>query len=106
YFTMKLVEGRTLKEVFRLVDSGEEGWTRTRALSVLLKVCEAMAYAHHKGVVHRDLKPANIMVGRFGEVFVMDWGLARVGGREDQRDLRIAPEAATPQLFSEREHVS
>src|SRR5688572_17822458 len=71
YFTMKLVKGRTLKEVFQLIEKGEEGWNRTRALSVMLKVCEAMAYAHHKGVVHRDIKPANVMVGRFGEVYVM-----------------------------------
>jgi formylglycine-generating enzyme required for sulfatase activity/serine/threonine protein kinase len=103
YFTMKLVKGRTLKEVFQLVADGQEGWTRTRALSVLLKVCEAMAYAHHKGVVHRDLKPANVMVGRFGEVYVMDWGLARVLGREDRANVGIAPEVVTAELRSERE---
>src|SRR5262245_22595469 len=103
YFTMKLVKGRTLKEVFQLAAEGKENWTRTRALSVLLKVCEAMAYAHHKGVVHRDLKPANVMVGRFGEVFVMDWGLARVLGREDLANVGIAPEFPTAELQSERE---
>src|SRR5262245_39966180 len=80
YFTMKLVNGRDLKEIFALVAKGQEGWTRTRALSVLLRVCEGMAYAHAKGVIHRDLKPGNVMVGRFGEVYVMDWGLARVLG--------------------------
>ena len=88
YFTMKLVEGRDLREIFALVFEGREGWTETRALSVLLKVCEAIAYAHEKGVIHRDLKPANVMVGSFGEVFVMDWGLARILGQEGARAPR------------------
>ena len=78
YFTMELVEGRDLSEIYKLLASGEEGWSRPRALGVIQRVCEAMAYAHSKGVVHRDLKPANIMVGAFGEALVMDWGLARV----------------------------
>jgi serine/threonine protein kinase/Flp pilus assembly protein TadD len=98
YFTMKLVEGRTLREVFDLVRDGQEDWTRTRALGVLHRVCEAMAYAHHKGVIHRDLKPGNVMVGRFGEVYVMDWGLARAIGERDRpgRPSRAGETTASP----------
>lgn len=83
YFTMQLVEGRDLRRIFELARAEREGWTRTRVISVLIRVCEAMAYAHSKGVVHRDLKPGNIMVGRFGETYVMDWGLAKVLGRPE-----------------------
>ncbi len=104
YFTMKLVKGQTLKDVFGLVQDGREGWTRTRALGVLQKVCEALAYAHDKGVIHRDLKPDNVMVGKYGEVYVMDWGLARVLAQDDQKNLRIRPERplTTSSLFSQR----
>ena len=88
YFTMKLVKGKTLGEVFDELSRGEGGWSRERVLGLILRVCEAMSYAHDKGVIHRDLKPSNIMVGRYGEVYVMDWGLARVLGRPDRRDIR------------------
>jgi len=102
YFTMKLVKGESLAAIFEKVRSGEDGWNQTRALGVLLKVCEAMAYAHDKGVIHRDLKPANIMVGSFGEVYVMDWGLARIMGREDKKDIRIKPVNTTIEIRSDR----
>lgn len=89
YFTMRLVRGIELKEALDQARDGTEEMTRTKILGWILKVCEAMAYAHSKGVVHRDLKPSNIMVGRFGETYVMDWGLARVLGRNDSHDLRL-----------------
>ncbi|MCA8976406.1 MAG: protein kinase, partial [Planctomycetes bacterium] len=97
FFTMRLVQGRDLEEVFDLVRRGAEDWTQGRATGVILKACEALAYAHNKNVIHRDLKPANIMVGRFGEVYVMDWGLARVLGAEDRADARPRPEPRAPQ---------
>ena len=93
FFTMPLVKGRDLKEIIDAIVSSEsgtteDGWTRTRVVSVFIKVCEAMAFAHSKGVIHRDIKPSNIMVGRFGETHVMDWGLAKVLGKKDKHDVR------------------
>ncbi len=104
YFTMKLVQGKTLMEVFDELAAGKGEWTQTRVLGLLLKVCEALSYAHAKGVIHRDLKPANVMVGRYGEVYVMDWGLAKIPGRADEKDLRVRPELAlsTSEVRSER----
>ena len=102
YFTMKLVRGEDLRSVFeRVKDPDDAEWTQTRALHVMLRVCEAMAYAHAKGIIHRDLKPANVMVGRFGEAYVMDWGVAKLLGKADAHDLRIRPDA-TSMLQSDR----
>src|SRR5262249_18484422 len=75
YFTMRLIRGQTLS---RLLNGRTGSERRPHFLKVFEQVCQAMAYAHSRGVIHRDLKPANIMVGAFGEVQVMDWGLARV----------------------------
>lgn len=74
---MLRVRGGDLREVYRRSWAGQPGWELPRVVGVVQRVCEAVAYAHGKGVLHRDLKPANVMVGGFGEVFVMDWGLAR-----------------------------
>ncbi len=78
--TMKLVEGDSWAEMLaRRPLHGKPLWERRdfeRHLEIWLQVCQAVAYAHGKGVCHRDIKPANVMVGRYGEVYVLDWGLA------------------------------
>jgi serine/threonine protein kinase len=79
FFTMKLVQGvsldRWLKDPRRPLGSTER---IEDGIEILIKVCDAVAYAHHRGVVHRDLKPDNVMVAGFGQVYLMDWGLARL----------------------------
>ena len=103
YFTMSLVRGDTLSTIIRRTRAGRDGWTTSRALQVILRVCETMAFAHSKGVIHRDIKPANIMVGRFGETYVMDWGLAKVLGRPDSHDIRL--KQVDPSTFSNIETI-
>lgn len=87
YFTLKEISGRTLgaviAEVHGAVQNGlweasASGWTFRRLMEAFLRVCETVAYAHTRRVLHRDLKPSNVMVGTFGEVLVLDWGLAKV----------------------------
>jgi len=80
FLAMKLIKGRTLEAVLR--DRPDPSAGRGRLLAVFEAVCQAVGYAHAHGVIHRDLKPANVMVGAFGEVQVMDWGLAKVLGEE------------------------
>ena len=103
YFTMKLVQGISFEKwlMGRKTGSVEriEG-----GIEILLKVCDALAYAHHRGVVHRDLKPENIMVGDFGQVYLMDWGLAKLIRSQPAsgaRSLMNAPgPAGTPHFMA------
>ena len=82
FFTMKLVEGRNLEVVLKALKKGSlearRSYTLFRLLRILQDVCQAVAFAHSRGVIHRDLKPSNIMLGDYGEVQVMDWGLAKL----------------------------
>jgi serine/threonine-protein kinase len=75
YFTMKRLAGVTLSELLAVPEQN-----RQRLLRAFVEVCQAIDFAHTRGVVHRDLKPGNIMMGDFGDVYVLDWGLARVVG--------------------------
>ncbi|QDU69889.1 bifunctional serine/threonine-protein kinase/formylglycine-generating enzyme family protein [Engelhardtia mirabilis] len=91
FFTMPRVQGRTLAELLTLAAEGDPEWTRARLVDVLVRVAETLAYAHSSGVVHRDVKPANIMVGSFGETYLLDWGLASVDGESIDDDEVAAP---------------
>ncbi len=88
YFTMKLVQGEDLEMILQEREAGNEPYVQRYGLGNLIqlfmKVCDGISYAHAKGVLHRDLKPENIMVGSFGEVLVMDWGIAKILGEESK----------------------
>ncbi len=75
YFTMKRLTGQTLVQIL-----GSHSATRQRLLRAFADICRAIDFAHSRGIVHRDLKPANIVLGEFGEAYILDWGVARVLG--------------------------
>lgn len=96
YFTMKHVQGQTLAAIIRALPPGAlDIKTLYGLLDVTTKVCDALAFAHSRGVIHCDVKPANIMVGDFGQVYLMDWGIARMMASEPSpasaRDLEATP---------------
>ena len=98
WFTMKEVRGRSFTEVIREAHGGEVTDSVLRRLcEVLAKVCDAVGYAHGRGVVHRDLKPDNVMIGTHGEVYVLDWGLAKLVGHPDRalEEGDLEPEVVT-----------
>ncbi|MEI6890925.1 MAG: bifunctional serine/threonine-protein kinase/formylglycine-generating enzyme family protein [Pontiella sp.] len=81
YFTMKKIEGDDLKEILERLEANTsfylEKYPLNKLLDIFLSICNGVAFAHSKGVIHRDLKPANIMIGKFGEVLILDWGLVK-----------------------------
>ena len=82
YFSMKRLRGRTLRDILRALRERDEDteaeFPRSRLIQVFLTVCDALHFAHSRGVVHRDIKPSNIMTGYYGEIYVLDWGVATV----------------------------
>ncbi|MCG3149736.1 MAG: Serine/threonine-protein kinase PknD [Verrucomicrobiae bacterium] len=89
YYTMKFVRGLTLKVVLDDIATGKQDTIQqfplSRLLTIFQKACDAVAFAHSKGIIHRDIKPENIMIGDFGEVLLMDWGLAKRTGHTETR---------------------
>lgn len=102
YFTMKLVHGYTLREIFDY----RERYDLTQLVEVIEQIAQCLAYAHSHGVAHRDIKPENILAGPYGEVLLLDWGLAKVWRKdgtalfEDNEDvdpLKIKDKSLTGQ---------
>lgn len=108
FYTMKYVKGMTLDFVLKRIRRGDSEiiakFPLAQLLTVFQKICEAVAFAHSKGIIHRDLKPENIMLGEFGQVLVMDWGLAMIlGQRDEETELASTGEtgaAVEPQKLS------
>ena len=97
FFVMKYVDGETLEEIIHRLRAGDEEahakYPPRRRMEIFISLLRALQYAHDRKIVHRDLKPANVMIGRFGEVVLMDWGIARTIGTADPRpdDDPVAP---------------
>jgi serine/threonine-protein kinase len=125
YLNMKLINGRSLEQIIDAAGTDRLRPDRLgKIVEILLKVCDALSYAHSRGVIHRDIKPANVMVGDFGQVYLLDWGIALVRGTDEravtltrespnERDLKdifgtpafMAPEQAQSMHIDERTDV-
>ena len=104
YFTMKRISGENLFEILKRIARGDEATCQafppSRRLEILADAFQALAYAHARGVIHRDVKPENIWVGNFGEVILLDWGVAKVWGHTDDtasiRQSVLRPQQESP----------
>ncbi|MGE0708822.1 MAG: serine/threonine-protein kinase [Planctomycetota bacterium] len=109
YFTMKLVRGhRSLADVIESIARNEPSarrWTFRKRVMLIQEVCRALHYAHMRGVVHRDVKPENVVLGGFGEVYLVDWGVARLSGQGQVRPVAVDPQVARVVDGSERDMI-
>ncbi|MBT5230640.1 MAG: cyclic nucleotide-binding domain-containing protein [Methylococcales bacterium] len=97
---MKLVEGDTLTDyIKKMGDDRLENLDKI--LEVFLKVLDATSFAHNRGIIHRDLKPSNIMIGNFGEVYLMDWGIVKRYRENHDGDIQLPPELAELQQYDQ-----
>lgn len=111
YFTMKLVQGENLDHIISKIAEGDQGYQKKYSLGTLIqifmKVCDGLGYAHSKGVLHRDLKPENVMIGDFGEVLLMDWGIAKILGQEDESATESSiPMGKPPEKTDETDKIN
>jgi serine/threonine-protein kinase len=108
YFTMKYVDGRSLAEIIELLQTGDADahaeFTWARRCQILQQICDAVGFAHSRGIAHRDLKPANVMIGNFGETVVADWGLAgpmtRIALSSDDKSIEGTPSYLSPEVIA------
>jgi len=103
YYSMKKLKGESLRDVLRQLFYGNpeylQNYPLSRLLAIYLKVCQGIAYAHSKGVIHRDLKPDNILIGEFGEVTIIDWGLVKkitARRQASQDDISLSSQKDAP----------
>ncbi|MEC8023154.1 MAG: protein kinase [Myxococcota bacterium] len=104
FYTMKAMSGFSLKDVLKGLRLGDaklrKEYTERRLLSIFTQICQALHYAHSRGVVHRDLKPDNVLLGSYGEVLVMDWGIAYVIGTTDDPLAQPGMVVGTPHYMA------
>jgi serine/threonine-protein kinase len=102
FFTMKRLHGETLSDIMGALQKGSltagAAYSRRKLLTAFSSVCLAVAFANARGVLHRDLKPSNVMLGSYGEVYLLDWGLAKLTGTDDS-EARIVPAGAQKQTM-------
>ncbi len=113
YFSMKRVEGETLRAILRELDENRNGYRRKysqrRLLEIFMGICNGVAFAHRHGILHGDLKPSNVMIGEYGEVLVMDWGMACYrpeldqGGRRTKENLDLPESLSADKSMSEKQ---